>query len=101
MIELKKPIRIKGKLVIPYYIKDGDVMCFDKFGQPLCLSEKDFIKNEVSVSEKVQVVIPIEKPEKVIEKKEEKPEEKKVEEKPKKEEKTENKSTYINNDEYI
>lgn len=58
MIKLKEAVRIKGKIVIPYYIKDGDVFCFDKNGKQICLREEDFIQKETK-PEKIQEVVPI------------------------------------------
>lgn len=100
MIKLKEPIRIKGKLVIPYYIKDGDVMCFDKNGKQLCLREEDFVQKNIQVSDKVQEVIPIIKPDKpeIIEFKKPEPE-KKTEKKPEKKEIEQD--NYIKDEEYI
>ena len=100
MIELKKAVRIKGKIVIPYYIQDGDVICFDKNGKQICLKEEDFIKKEKVVNEDVQVVIPIEPKKKPAEEPKQNVEVKQVEQ-PKKQEEVKKQDSYISNENYI
>jgi len=58
MIKLKEPIKINGQVVIPYYIKDGEVMCFDKNGKQVFIDEKEFYKKPEKKQE-IQTVIPL------------------------------------------
>jgi len=63
MIKLKEPTKINGQIIIPYYIKDGEVMCFDKNGKQIFIDEKEFYKKPVQ-EKLIQTVIPIIKTEK-------------------------------------
>ena len=103
MIKLKEATRVNGQTVIPYYIKDGEVMCFDKNGKQVFIDEKEFYKKPVQEKE-IQTVIPIIKVEEKQTIKTEKTEEikedpKKTEEKPKKTE--EKKDNIIKDEDYI
>ena len=106
MIELKKVTKINGQIVVPYYIKDGEVMCFDKNGNQVFIDEKEFYKKPIQERE-IQSVIPLKKEEKKVVKTEEpvKKEEKKIvktEEPVKKEEKVEEvKDNIIKEENYI
>jgi len=65
MIKLKEPIKINGQVVIPYYIKDGEVMCFDKNGKQIFIDEKEFYKKP-EIKQEIQTVIPLRVEEKKI-----------------------------------
>lgn len=92
MIELKKAVKVNGQIVIPYYIKDGEVMCFDKNGNQVFIDEKEFYKKPVQERE-IQSVIPLKKEEKKVIK---------IEEPAKKEEKVEEvKDNIIKEENYI
>jgi len=65
MIKLKEPTKINGQVVIPYYIKDGEVMCFDKNGKQIFIDEKEFYKKPEKKQE-IQTVIPLKVEEKKI-----------------------------------
>ena len=96
MIKLKEATKVNGQIVIPYYIKDGEVMCFDKNGKQIFIDEKDFYKKPEKKQE-IQTVVPIIK---VEEKKTIKIEEtKEIKEEPKKTE--EKKDNIIKDENYI
>ena len=96
MIKLKEATKVNGQIVIPYYIKDGEVMCFDKNGKQIFIDEKDIYKKPEKKQE-IQTVVPIIK---VEEKKTIKIEEtKEIKEEPKKTE--EKKDNIIKDENYI
>ena len=93
---MKEATKVNGQVVIPYYIKDGEVMCFDKNGKQIFIDEKDFYKKPEKKQE-IQTVVPIIK---IEEKKTIKTEEtKKTKEEPKKTE--EKKDNIIKDENYI